>query len=144
MRVVRTPTPTPLSQKKKGVKKEVWETYVFDRSPAEMEAAFGCGAGDDGAVRRRRPVLLLECGSVFGTIDTLVKAHPELVTEKVWTSWVGVLAQAGEWLEARGVVRESHPHLELLRVFGWMFDSLELIDPSPPFSLALPLFTYRP
>jgi hypothetical protein len=51
------------------------------------------------------PVLLLEY-CPMGTMDAFVKAHPEMVDERLWVSWVGTLGSAGEWLEERGVVRE--------------------------------------
>lgn len=114
VRAVRTPTPTSSRTTKTQAlaAQASFETFSFsDPSPEELIAAFSDGEqarDDEGAGRRRtRPVLLLECASVFGTIDTLVKQHPELVTEQLWISWAGVLASAGEWLEARGVVRES-------------------------------------
>jgi hypothetical protein len=51
------------------------------------------------------PVLLLEY-CPMGTMDAFVKAHPEMVDERLWVSWVGTLGSTGEWLEERGVVRE--------------------------------------
>lgn len=51
-------------------------------------------------------VLLLEY-CPFGTLDEFVQSHPELVDEALFVRWVGDLARGGEWLQARGVVRES-------------------------------------
>lgn len=84
-----------------------FETYTFDSSPATTSlASLGGGGGEGrGVALTQQPVLLLEY-CAYGTIDTFVKTHPELVNEEVWTRWVGVLGSAGEWLQERGVVRE--------------------------------------
>lgn len=104
--VVRSSKPSPPRGKHPVFSVEagtlVNETFLEEHQDLALTASFGRGL-----------VLLLEYCS-FGTIDSFVKAHPELITEELFVQWVGELASGGEWLEARGVVRTCFFHFFFL------------------------------